>query len=61
MANKKKKKKKPTVNDIMKYEIAIDLGLSNKVDEQGWGSLTAAETGRIGGILSGKKRQHKKG
>ncbi len=58
---KSKKKKKPTVNDIMKYEIAMDLGLSHKVDEEGWGALTAAETGKIGGILSGKKRQKKKG
>jgi len=57
---RKKTKKQPTANDILKYEIANSLGLSDKVDSLGWGGLTAAETGRIGGILSAKKRQAKK-
>ena len=60
MSNKKKKNKKPTADDILKYEIASTLGLSDKVDSIGWGGLTAAETGRIGGLLSAKKRQMKK-
>ncbi len=32
----------------MKYEIAIELGLQDKVDQLGWGGLTSEETGRIG-------------
>ena len=45
----KKKKKEPTPNDIMKMEIAEELGLTEKVEKLGWGGLTAKETGRIGG------------
>jgi Small, acid-soluble spore proteins, alpha/beta type. len=42
-----------------KWEIALELGLFDKVVENGWKSLTARESGRIGGIISsrsGKKR-----
>lgn len=62
MADKKKvkKKKEPTPNDIMKMEIAEELGLLDKVEELGWGGLTAKETGRIGGIMTAKKRKRKK-
>ena len=48
--------KKPTVNDIMKYEIAEELGLLDKVNSTGWKSLTAKESGRIGGILARRKK-----
>lgn len=57
---KKKKKKELTANDIMKMEIAQELGLLDKVEELGWGGLTAKETGRIGGIMTAKKRKRKK-
>ena len=43
-------------NDIMKYEIAQELGLADKVEATGWKSLTARESGRIGGILAKRKR-----
>lgn len=47
-----KKKEKPlTPLDLLKLEIASELGLAEKVREVGWGGLTAAETGRVGGIL----------
>ena len=39
----------------MKYEIAEELGLLDKVLEEGWKSLSSKETGRIGGIIAGKK------
>jgi hypothetical protein len=56
-ANKNKKKKKEvTPQDIMKYEIAMELGLGEKLSRVGWGGLTASETGRIGGIITRKKR-----
>ncbi len=44
--------------DRMKYEIARELGLLDRVREVGWAGLTAQETGRIGGLIGQKKRQH---
>ena len=38
-----------------KYEVAKDLGIYDKVLEKGWGSLTAEETGRVGGMLRKRK------
>jgi len=51
-----KKPKKMTQADIMKYEIAAELGLMDKVEATGWKSLTARESGRIGGILAKRKK-----
>ena len=44
-------------NDIMKYEIAEELGLTGKINAGGWKCLTAKESGRIGGILAKRKKQ----
>jgi len=44
-------------NDIMKYEIAEELGLLEKVNTTGWKSLTTKESGRIGGLLAKRKKQ----
>lgn len=44
------------LREKMKYEIAEELGLSDKVDIEGWGGLTAEETGRIGGIMTKRKK-----
>lgn len=41
----------------MKYEIARELGLLDRVRQVGWAGLTAQETGRIGGLLSKQKRK----
>lgn len=54
-----RKKKEPTPNDLLKMEIAKDLGLMEKVEELGWGGLTAKETGRIGGIMTAIKKKRK--
>lgn len=43
-------------DDRMKYEIAEELGLLEKVRASGWKSLSAKETGRIGGLMTKKKR-----
>lgn len=51
---KNKKELKP--EDIMKYEIANELGLGEKLLHVGWGGLTAKETGRIGGIITRRKK-----
>lgn len=58
---KHKKNAKPlTADDIMKYEIAEELGLLDKVNRTGWKSLTARESGRIGGLMTKKKNEMKK-
>lgn len=44
-------------NERMKYEIATELGLLDKVKESGWKSLSAKDTGRIGGIMTKRKKQ----
>ena len=41
---------------MAKYEIAAELGLLDKVLEYGWKSLTSKETGRIGGMVTKRKR-----
>ena len=38
-----------------KYEVAKELGIYDKVLKDGWGSLTAEETGRVGGMLRKRK------
>ena len=43
-------------NEKLKLEIAKQLGLLEKVQKEGWKSLTSKETGRIGGMLSKRKR-----
>lgn len=43
----------------LKYEIADELGLRDKVYREGWGGLTAEETGRIGGIMTRRKKELK--
>lgn len=45
------------LREKLKYEIADELGLSDKVDELGWSGLTAEETGRIGGIMTRRKKE----
>lgn len=56
-SNKPKKKKEPTLEDILKYEIAEELGLMDKIEKVGWGGLTAKESGRIGGLMTVRKRE----
>lgn len=41
--------------DQEKWEIALELGLFSKVVKEGWKSLTARESGKIGGIMAAKK------
>ena len=45
--------------DQLKYEIAEELGLLDKVVAEGWKSLSAKETGRIGGLMTKKKKEMK--
>lgn len=43
----------------LKYEIAEELGLLDKVLKEGWKGLTAKETGKIGGMVTKKKKEIK--
>lgn len=49
--------KEEILREKIKYEIAEELGLQDKVKELGWGGLTAEETGRIGGIMTKRKKE----
>lgn len=58
----KKKEKRIDLNNLesgekLKYEVAEELGLLDRVLSDGWKSLTSKETGRIGGIVTRKRRQ----
>ncbi len=63
MANKKKNPPEDfcleelSNEERMKYEVAKELGLYDKVLNEGWRSLSAKETGRIGGIVSRRNRK----
>ncbi len=44
------------LREKLKYEIAEELGLKEKVEALGWSGLTAEETGRIGGVMTKRKK-----
>lgn len=50
-----------TPDEKMKWEIAKELGVFDKVLETGWKSLSAKESGRIGGILASRKKNRSTG
>lgn len=52
-----KKPKEPTPLDLLKLEIASELGLAEKIAAAGWAELTAVESGRLGGILNRRLKQ----
>lgn len=60
------KEKKVTREDIqnmegserLKYEIAEELGILDKVLSDGWRSLSAKETGKIGGMMTSRKKSN---
>ncbi|WP_242851715.1 small, acid-soluble spore protein, alpha/beta type [Caloranaerobacter sp. TR13] len=60
MSKTRKKKKIETLEDKLKYEIARELGLLEKIKKVGWAGLTAKETGRIGGMITVKKKLMKR-
>ena len=49
-----------TEQEKMKYENAGELGLLDQVMREGWKSLSSKETGRIGGLMTKKRRQEQK-
>lgn len=40
--------------DRFKYEVADELGLTNKIQSVGWPEMTARECGRVGGKIGGR-------
>ena len=46
-----------TEQEKLKYEIAEELGLLDRVLENGWKTLSAKETGRIGGLITKRRRE----
>lgn len=61
MSKSKKEKEILSIEDLapderLKYEIASELGLLDKVKESGWKSLSAKESGKIGGIMTKRKK-----
>ena len=56
--------KKPSIPDLnrltteekLKLEIAEEIGVYDKVMTSGWRSLSAKESGRIGGLLARRKK-----
>lgn len=44
------------LRETLKYEIAEELGLTEKIKTCGWSGLTAEETGRVGGLMTKKKK-----
>lgn len=58
MSNKKKTEQEIDENSL-KFEIASELGLADKIRKEGWAGLTAKESGRIGGIITARKRKSK--
>lgn len=64
MKNSKNKKEKPlfdlnTEIGRLKMEIAEELGLKEKIEKEGWKSLTSRESGAMGGKMSGKLKKNK--
>jgi len=37
--------------DRMKFEVASELGIADKVRSQGWNTMTSADCGRVGGHM----------
>ncbi len=54
------KKKEKELIEKMKYEIAQEVGLDEKIKKYGWKSLTSKESGKIGGIMAARKKNKKK-
>lgn len=57
--NKEVKLEELSAEEKMKYEIAAEMGLLDQVMQMGWNSLSAKDTGRIGGVLSNRRRKMK--
>lgn len=55
--NKKMDLNNLTPDEQLKYEVAEELGLLPNVLKNGWKSLSAKETGKIGGLVRKRKNE----
>lgn len=46
-------------DERLKYEVARELGLMDKLKDVGWAGLSTAESGRIGGLCGARKKKRK--
>lgn len=44
--------------DILKRQIADELGYGEKIKNFGWGELTSVEAGKIGGLVTSYMKKH---
>ncbi len=44
--------------DILKLELAEQLGYAEKVRQYGWGELTSVESGKLGGCMRSYIKKH---
>lgn len=44
----------------LKYQVARELGLIDKLMQVGWAGLSTEESGRIGGLIGARKRRERK-
>ncbi|WP_414647916.1 small, acid-soluble spore protein, alpha/beta type [Desulfitobacterium sp.] len=61
---KKEKKimlKRTDPYEALKLEIAAELGLIEQVRDRGWHSLSAKDAGKIGGIMTQRKKKERRG
>ena len=57
----KRKKAGPlSEKDLLKIEIAKELGIWEQVQAEGWGSMTNETCGRIGGLVHKRLKEQRK-
>lgn len=60
MKHTKARIKKLDPLEPLKMEIAAELGLLGQAQEHGWHSLSAKDAGRIGGLMTQRRRKEEK-
>ncbi|HHV79319.1 MAG TPA: small, acid-soluble spore protein, alpha/beta type [Firmicutes bacterium] len=58
---KKKQNEQLSPLELLKMEVAEELGLLEKIRKVGWGGLSAAESGRIGGVMTQRLKEKSEG
>lgn len=48
---------KSKTHDLLKMEVAEELGLLEKVRRLGWGGLSARESGKVGGVMTRRLKE----
>ncbi len=60
IAAKNRKTKVLTEKDLLKIEIAKEIGIWDQVQNEGWESLSNAVCGKVGGLMSKRLRNGSK-